>query len=719
MPKIPKTQIVQAYQRRFRHFSLAYKVALGVVLVICAVCAFVVDRVARTQLNDTYLINMAGNLRLNSAQAVQAVQTMTDDRQEEKERTAAKRDLKQLLTKWESGQKKLLEFADKEGQDELKNALVYAGAFYKTISERGNEVLAGEQLSPRKMRSFKTNQRLYSSSQDLVARKLRSYHSEKISGLNQFQLACSALVVLILFVEGIWLFKPLLKGLQDSFDQIEEHHAELDAIRVQLAEQNENLVANENSLSHALARAEDMSRLSRYAAARFEELFAGLSIAAFTFDCEGNVFEWNRECESLFGIPAHLIVGRTLSSMPSKPICPDDYREMVDQVFRGEHLYDLEQNIRRNAKDERIGLCNTFPLRDPDGRITGGVCVVFDVTEARLEERRIAESETRFRTSMDSLQSGILFMDHRKKITQCNPRAAEIMGLTIKEVLKRAPQTPKMDYIHEDGSPMLPEELPLMVAFRERRTVVDMVMGIRRPDGTEVFISVNASPVQLPGTEEPLGSVASFTDITLLRAQQRQLRQEVKKTSDQAAALEVRTVELTMANEKLEALATTDGLTGLHNHRHFQESLERSFATARRTGRPLSLIMLDVDHFKKYNDAYGHPAGDEVLRSVGRALASVARASDIVARYGGEEFVIILADTDEKGAAEAAERYREAIEIQEWSHRSVTASLGVATLVPEDFDRAKLITLADAALYESKRNGRNRCTHADNLLRAA
>ena len=150
----------------------------------------------------------------------------------------------------------------------------------------------------------------------------------------------------------------------------------------------------------------------------------------------------------------------------------------------------------------------------------------------------------------------------------------------------------------------------------------------------------------------------------------------------------------------------------MKNRRRFREDLELLFAQADRQGSPLSLIMLDVDHFKQYNDTFGHPAGDRVLQQVGSTLRSSVRGHDVVARYGGEEFVVLLPATDADEALDVAERLRTAIAGHDWPHRPVTASLGVATSGPDTPDAATLVDHADRALYHSKEAGRNTITHA-------
>jgi len=175
-----------------------------------------------------------------------------------------------------------------------------------------------------------------------------------------------------------------------------------------------------------------------------------------------------------------------------------------------------------------------------------------------------------------------------------------------------------------------------------------------------------------------------------------------------------RTAQLEEANRKLATLSATDGLTGLANRRHFDETLNNEWARARRTGQPLVVIMVDVDHFKKYNDCYGHQAGDECLKRVARVLREIAwRASDLVARYGGEEFSIVLPNTDACAGERLAEAMRDAIEQLAMPHQDssmgkVTISVGVALhAAGQERDAAGLLRAADEALYRAKHGGRN------------
>ncbi len=166
-------------------------------------------------------------------------------------------------------------------------------------------------------------------------------------------------------------------------------------------------------------------------------------------------------------------------------------------------------------------------------------------------------------------------------------------------------------------------------------------------------------------------------------------------------------------NAELAELAATDPLTGLSNRRRFDEALRMHASLASRRGWPLSLVMLDVDHFKAYNDAFGHPAGDGVLRGIARLLRMGARAHDVLARYGGEEFAALLPATDTPAVRAFAERLRVAIESADWALCPITGSFGVATLTPISPDASSLVQQADMALYRSKRQGRNRVTLFD------
>jgi diguanylate cyclase (GGDEF)-like protein len=180
------------------------------------------------------------------------------------------------------------------------------------------------------------------------------------------------------------------------------------------------------------------------------------------------------------------------------------------------------------------------------------------------------------------------------------------------------------------------------------------------------------------------------------------------------SALSLQTAKDVLRISVLERETATDPLTGVHNRRYMEQCFNTEFASANRYGQPLCVLMLDIDHFKRINDTYGHQIGDQVLIDLGKILRLAVRETDVVARYGGEEFVVITPHTTLEGAITLAERMRKAIE----SHGvalpndagviTVTASFGVATLTPEVKNSESLVHLADMSLYRAKQEGRNR-----------
>lgn len=179
------------------------------------------------------------------------------------------------------------------------------------------------------------------------------------------------------------------------------------------------------------------------------------------------------------------------------------------------------------------------------------------------------------------------------------------------------------------------------------------------------------------------------------------------------AKVQVRTRELEGLNARLSELAITDGLTGLYNHRHFRERLALELERSNRTGLPLSVLMIDVDSFKTYNDHHGHLAGDNALRGVARVLQHGRRANDLVARYGGEEFTILLVDVASAAAKDVADRI--VAQIAEFPFEfgasqpfgRLTISAGVATAPGDGVDAATVLAAADRALFAAKNAGRN------------
>ncbi len=257
---------------------------------------------------------------------------------------------------------------------------------------------------------------------------------------------------------------------------------------------------------------------------------------------------------------------------------------------------------------------------------------------------------------------------------------------------------------------------------------MDGIEGCRRIAGDPRFRDIPVIMVTGSSEDEhlPAAFQAGAVDFLLKPVNALELGARVrsvlrlKKEMDQRKAREAELVETTYklaeANRELQRLSSLDGLTGITNRRRFDEVLAHEWKRAMRDRTPLSVILTDIDHFKAYNDRYGHLAGDDCLRRVAGALRdAVQRPGDTVARYGGEEFVAVLAGTDLTGAGAVAETMRAAIERLGVDHAAsptasrATISLGVASTVPDDGTQpATLVAAADEALYEAKKGGRNR-----------
>jgi len=238
------------------------------------------------------------------------------------------------------------------------------------------------------------------------------------------------------------------------------------------------------------------------------------------------------------------------------------------------------------------------------------------------------------------------------------------------------------------------------------------------PLGQTVHLLTNTFPLR-DGQGCIIGAINASVDITERKRLSQALEQQLFETKRLADELSVKRAELEEKSEMLSERARRDGLTNLLNHRSFHDVLESLFASRGASRLEVSVAMLDVDHFKQFNDSFGHPAGDDVLRTVASLLASNVRAHDTAARYGGEEFAVVMPGTDAEGALALAERIRTTIERHAWPLRPLTVSVGVATAGRGLDTPSSLVDAADRALYKAKESGRNRTLAFDGSCRKA
>jgi len=301
---------------------------------------------------------------------------------------------------------------------------------------------------------------------------------------------------------------------------------------------------------------------------------------------------------------------------------------------------------------------------------------VTDVTsllnELRKAQETIRELEERTRTILDSIHAGIIIIDPEPhRIIDVNPEASALIGAPKEQIVGQVCHT----YI-------CPAEMGNCPITDKGQRVDNSERVLLTADGRRIPILKTVAPIELNGRHHLL---ESFLDISGLK----------------------------LLQKELEYLATTDPLTGAYNRRHFLELTEKEIIRARRYQSPLSISMIDIDHFKRINDRYGHPVGDLVLKELVKILRSQLRPNDVLGRLGGEEFTITMVECDLQKAFAMIERLRKSIEqhsimADDGTEVYFKISAGVAQLANETEGWESVMSRADQALYQAKKGGRNR-----------
>lgn len=338
-----------------------------------------------------------------------------------------------------------------------------------------------------------------------------------------------------------------------------------------------------------------------------------------------------------------------------------------------------------------------------------GLTIFFtDITERKQEERRMSAAAMRLEALIANLQASIVVEDSEGQIVLVNQAFCDLNNI---DAPAAALIGSNFSFIVQRSRHVFANPNTCLATLRFLRHQQQPVQGAEMLLADGRTLECDYSPVFPGGDGEKYGGhLWQIRDVTERRRAEQQIKEAAVILEAQKGELERANQQLEHANAELEALATTDGLTGLRNHRVFMERLREEFRRARRYEEPLSLMMLDVDHFKTYNDAFGHVKGNGALRKLAAVLQEVSRETDVVARYGGEEFAVILPHTVATEAQGVAERMRAAVEAHPWEHRPITASFGVAELTETMADPKALVSDADAAMYRSKSAGRNRVT---------
>jgi diguanylate cyclase (GGDEF)-like protein/PAS domain S-box-containing protein len=311
----------------------------------------------------------------------------------------------------------------------------------------------------------------------------------------------------------------------------------------------------------------------------------------------------------------------------------------------------------------------------------------------------------RVKTMLDTLAEGVLVLDKQERIVLANQAFAALVGEPALDLVG----VPASRFKWTPTNPDETGELPWSESITSAQTRTGAALCLARGEEDVRTFTVNSAPI-FGGDGSPRGALVTFDDVTPIEKKNTQLRRTLEMLKQSRD-------EINRQNQELQALATTDPLTGCTNRRSFFAQFDAHWASAKRYGFKVSAVMADVDRFKLINDRHGHGVGDQVLQHVAGVLKSLAREGDIVCRYGGEEFCVLLTHTDTEGAAQAAERYRQAIETSAAAGIAVTASLGVSSIELGAETPQMLIDEADKALYAAKQTGRNRVVRWDRMPR--
>jgi len=305
------------------------------------------------------------------------------------------------------------------------------------------------------------------------------------------------------------------------------------------------------------------------------------------------------------------------------------------------------------------------------------------------------------KATLDALAEGVIILDENERIVLTNSKFSDRVNISPARLLGRKASSLHWQFPQSTESQ---EKYPWLTAIEEKEHQHSIPLNFEDQEGDQVTFMVNSSPI-LDGKGNMRGAMATFDDVTELE----------RKNSELASALQMLRVsrdEVQQQNLELEVLATRDPLTYCLNRRAFFDRMDIAFAEAKKNGRELSAIMVDIDHFKAINDTYGHAKGDEILKQVAELMISSLRDNDSIGRYGGEEFCVFLENMGANQAAGLAERIRNRVEHSSVD-ANVTCSIGVASLRSGAATSGELVNQADEALYLAKDSGRNRVIRYD------
>jgi diguanylate cyclase (GGDEF)-like protein/PAS domain S-box-containing protein len=507
--------------------------------------------------------------------------------------------------------------------------------------------------------------------------------------------ASTGLIVLFIVLTMI-----ISRRSQAYVDQSIAIRHENDALLQELETRNQEL-----QLKHESIKAAEQSL--RSANALLEKAFSSTHVLFAHLDREFNFLQVNRAYAEAGGHPAEYYLGKNHFSL-----YPSDENEAIfRQVVSTGESYSVNAKPFINRDNERSGITywdwSLHPIRNDEGYVEGVLLVLIDVTEYRRAESTLQEKETYLTSIMQTAVDGIVTTDEKGVIEMANDAVAREFGYPSGELVGKNIGCLMPDHISRKHA----EFMHSYISTGANKLLSRKLESVgQRNDGTLFPLEITVSESVVNGRRIFTGVMRDIT----AQKQAMQSLEEARRAAEEANS------KLQKRNAELLELSTHDSLTGIANRRSFTEHFHEEWGRAMRVHTMLAVVLIDIDHFKAYNDYYGHQQGDKCLQKVATILSNcLKRPTDLFARYGGEEFIAVLPDTDLKGACHVAEQMRAALEQAAITHHNsstapyVTICLGVAAVYPSKEQRAEsLISAADKALYEAKRSGRNRAVCA-------
>ena len=443
-----------------------------------------------------------------------------------------------------------------------------------------------------------------------------------------------------------------------------------------------HLRTNQRQVDRFLEQRAELRLLSQFR----ESIIDNASVWINVIDTSARVTVWNKAAEQ--------ISGYTREEVLDNPhiwewLYPDpDYRNEItaavaDILDRGREVDGFETRIRTKSGELKVIAWHARRFFDDADRIAGSIAIGRDITAYKRAQEDLVERERQLTTLMDSLP-GIAYRcvnDETWTMQFVSNGCRQLIGYEPDDLQNNA-ELAYASIVNEEDRPALTAAIRQAVAENRPFTAE---YRIRHKDGRQVWVWEQGQQVQVDGRQYLEGIIIDIS-------QRKRMEQELQR------------------------LATRDPLTELYNRRELELHFHEELARAERYGRPLTLLWIDVDHFKSINDRFGHQVGDKVLRELAQLLQSGIRSMDYAARYGGEELAIILPEVDQPKAREMAERLREVVEnyrmVIDGSHEArVTISVGIAAFPIHGKTPQALFKAADRAMYKAKQQGRNQvCT---------